>query len=150
MSAAADRALASGGARPPLRFSAPQRALPVGAILGVVGVIVAAGVGVLGLDRLPVSFCYFKQLSGLPCASCGSTRAAALLWALDPAGAFLMNPLAAVTAAVLVAWGAADLALLPLRRALRLSVAPPLRSPLRWAALIALAANWVYLIAVGR
>jgi hypothetical protein len=133
-----------------LRVSAPGGALPLGAILGGIGVLVAAVVGLLQLNRLPVTLCYFKALSGLPCLSCGSTRAAALLWALDPRGAFLMNPLATLAAAGLVVWGAADLALMTRGRALRVSLAPPIRPAARWLAGMALAANWIYLIAVGR
>jgi Protein of unknown function (DUF2752) len=143
--------VASGGeARRWLRLSAPRGALPLGGILCLIGVLVSALVGLLRLHRLPVTLCYFKALSGLPCLSCGSTRAAALLWALDPRGAFLMNPLAAVAAAVLLVWGAADLALMTRRRALRASLAPSVRPAARWVAGVALAANWIYLIAVGR
>jgi len=47
-------------------------------------------------------------------------------------------------------WGAADLALMTRGRALRMSLALPIRPAARWVAGVALAANWIYLIAVGR
>lgn len=123
---------------------------PLGALLAGCGVLVGAGVGLLHLDRLPLTLCAFKALTGLPCLSCGTTRALGRLWSLDPAGALATNPLAALAAAVVLGWGLVDLALLPRGRALRLSVAPGAARALRVAFVAGLVANWVYLIAAGR
>jgi hypothetical protein len=91
-----------------------------------------------------------KVLTGLPCPTCGSTRALGRLFALDMAGAFAMNPLTALAALTLGAWAVADLVLLPRRRALGLEVAPHTGSLLRVAAVAAIALNWAYLLASGR
>jgi hypothetical protein len=107
-------------------------------------------VGLLHLDRLPVALCYLKAFTGLPCPTCGSTRALGRLFALDLPGAFAMNPLMTLAAIVVALWAAADLALLPRRRALGLEVAPRLGFALRVAAVVVILANWIYLLATGR
>jgi hypothetical protein len=123
---------------------------PLGLIFGATGAVATLAVGLLRLDRLEMALCYVKALSGLPCPTCGSTRALGRLFALDVPGAFAMNPLVALGALGLAAWAVADLALLPRRRALSVEVAPPLGSALRVAAVAVLLANWAYLLAAGR
>lgn len=123
---------------------------PLGAIFLALGVVTAAAVGVLHLDRLPVTFCAFKAVTGLPCMTCGTTRAFARLFTLDLPGAVSMNPLAVAVALALVPWGVADLVLLPRGRAVSLEVSPGLAPVVRVAALTLVAANWAYLIVAGR
>lgn len=107
-------------------------------------------VALLRLDRLPFAICTFKALTGLPCPTCGSTRAAAHLARLDLAGGLAMNPLFVAGAALLAAWGLVDLLLLPRGRAVALEVSPGLARVLRVAAVAAIVANWAYLIATGQ
>lgn len=88
--------------------------------------------------------CLFRELTGLPCPTCGATRAALALTRLDLAGAIAFNPLATLGALVFILGGAAaaggSLAGRPLRE-------PPLAGPaLRWAAVVALAANWAWIL----
>jgi hypothetical protein len=61
-----------------------------------------------------------------------------------------MNPLTTLAALALVAWALGDLVLLKRRRALGLEVAPRTATLLRVAAVVAVALNWGYLLAVGR
>lgn len=91
-----------------------------------------------------------KALTGLPCPSCGSTRALARLLDFDIPGAFAMNPLATAAALLVAAWAMADLALLPSRRAFVVELGPRPARLLRGAVVAALAANWLYLVAAGR
>ena len=58
-----------------VRFTAVPGAVPLGAILGGILVLAAAAVGLLHLDALPFTVCVFKLTTGLPCLTCGSTRA---------------------------------------------------------------------------
>jgi hypothetical protein len=117
---------------------------PLGLIFAGIAGLAALTVGLLHLDRLPVALCYLKAFTGLPCPTCGSTRALGRLFALDLPGAFAMNPLMTLAAIVVALWAAADLALLPRRRALGLEWLR-LGVQLRVAAVVVILANWIYL-----
>lgn len=123
---------------------------PLGALFLGVGLLGVATVGLLHLDRLPFTVCFFKMMTGVPCPACGSTRALGRLFTLDVAGALAMNPLATLAALALFAWGLLDLALLPARRALSLEVSDTAARTLRVAAVAAIVLNWAFLIAAGR
>jgi uncharacterized protein DUF2752 len=125
-------------------------ATPLGAILAACALVAVAVVALLHLDRLPVSLCVFKAVTGIPCMTCGTTRALARLAHLDLAGALAMNPLTTLGTLALVPWGLADLALLPRRRALSLELSPAGARAARIAAALAVLANWAWLIAAGR
>jgi hypothetical protein len=90
--------------------------------------------------------CPFKLLTGLPCPTCGATRAALALARFDLAAAFAVSPLAAGGWTLLVAGGlvagVASLARVELHE-------PSLPRPFRWFLLAALLANWAYLIWSG-
>ena len=133
-----------------MKLVARAGATPLGAIFLACGLVVAAVVGVLHLDRLPGTFCAFKAVTGLPCMSCGTTRAFARLYSLDLPGAVAMNPLSAAVALALVPWGMADFALLAKGRAVALEVSPRLAPVVRVSAVALVFANWAYLIVAGR
>lgn len=123
---------------------------PLGAIFAGAFLVAALAVGLLGLDRLPLTACTFKAFTGWPCLSCGSTRAFGRLFALDLPGALAMNPLAALGVLLVLAWGLLDLALLPTGRALRVTPSAGLARVLRVLAVVAVVANWAWLVAAGR
>jgi hypothetical protein len=131
-------------------FRAVQGAFPVGATLGAAAFLGAAGVLLLSTYRLSFIVCYFKLMTGLPCLTCGGTRAAISLLTLDPAGALAMNPLVTVAGLLLAGWAAADLVLLTRRRALRLELTPRAARLLRILAPLLVIANWAYLVVAGR
>lgn len=124
--------------------------VPVGAILAACGLVAIGAIAVLHLDRLPFSLCVFKAVTGLPCMTCGTTRALARLARLDLAGALAMNPLVTLATLALLPWAAADLALLPRGRALSLELSPAAARVARIAAVAAVLANWAWLVAAGR
>jgi hypothetical protein len=133
-----------------LRLRAVPDALPLGAILAGTFVLAGAAVGLLRLDTLPFTVCVFKLTTGLPCLTCGSTRALGRLFHGDLHGAFLMNPLAATGALALIPWAAADLLLMFRGRAARLELAPATAQAARVLVVALALANWAYLIAAGR
>jgi hypothetical protein len=124
--------------------------MPLGLVFLVCGLVAAAFVAVLHLDRGGLYFCAFKAVTGLPCVSCGTTRAVARLASLDLRGALAMNPLATAAAFAVVAWGLGDLALAARGRALVLRFSPVGGRVARIVAIAAVALNWVYLVAAGR
>jgi hypothetical protein len=131
-------------------FQAVPGALPIGALLGLLGV---AGLGALLALRalhLHSVVCTFKAVTGVPCMTCGGTRATWRLLALDPGGALVLNPLATVAVVGIGLWALADLALLPRGSALRLRLSPRAANVARVGGALALLLNWAYLIAVGR
>jgi Protein of unknown function (DUF2752) len=129
---------------------AERGAFPIGAALGAAAAVGATGVMLLGTYHVSFVVCYFKLITGLPCLTCGGTRATARLLRLDPAGALAMNPLVTLVGFAVAAWAVADLVLLTRGRALRMSVGPPVARALRIAIPLAVVANWAYLIAAGR
>jgi len=134
----------AGVSPPPFRFLA-REGPPLGLIFAAIGVV-----GLLHLDRLPFALCYLKLLTGLPCPTCGSTRALGRLFALDVPGALIMNPVTTLAAFAVALWAAADLALLPQKRALGVELSPRARRALRIAVVVAVVANWAFLLAAGR
>jgi Protein of unknown function (DUF2752) len=133
-----------------VRVTARRGIPPLGAIFGGIGVVIAAAVSLLHLDRLPLTVCVFKGLTGLPCPTCGSTRAVARLFGLDLPGALSMNPFVTAVAVVIAAWALIDLLLLPSRRSLRVELSPRAGQLLRAAAFVLFFLNWVYLMLAGR
>ena len=148
MSASAIAPAGSSATRTALR--ARPGAVPVGAILAACALGAITMVVLLHLYRLPFSVCIFKAVTGIPCMTCGTTRALARLARLDLAGALAMNPLATLGTLAVLPWGAADLLLLSRGRALSLELSPAAARVVRIAAVVAVLANWAWLIAAGR
>ena len=89
--------------------------------------------------------CVFRSLTGIPCPSCGTTRAATAFLQGDLMTAFINNPLAAlagllfvVGAPIAVIWTTAQW---PVP-----SLSNPLPLWVRIGAVFLIAANWLYLI----
>jgi hypothetical protein len=118
----------------------------------------AVGLATLGLALAwlavvgPLPFpCAFRALTGLPCPTCGATRALLALLAGEPGTALRAHP--AVAGAALAAPALGIYAVVTwwfdLKR-LRLECEPADRSRLRGLAWLAIAALWVFLAVDGR
>lgn len=105
----------------------------------------------LAAPELQVPRCGFKVLTGLPCPTCGSTRACLALVRGDLAAAFASNPLfvlAGAGALVYLLYAASVLAgRLPRCRPL---VTPADVFAARVASMALVGVNWAYLIVSGR
>lgn len=91
--------------------------------------------------------CPFRELLGVPCLTCGSTRALAALARIDLGAAFGWNPLVAGAGILFIAGGVVALGAALLGGEVRAPRPTPL---LRAALAAALAANWAFLVAAGR
>ena len=102
---------------------------------------------VLYLERtsgLEVNLCLMKRLTGLPCPTCGSTRAAeALLLDGRPLRAFLFNPLVATVIALAAAAMAGRVVF---GRALRLNLTRRQMTVATILFVLLVVANWIYVI----
>ncbi len=93
--------------------------------------------------------CVFHGLTGWPCPTCGTTRAALALLDGHPVQALAYNPLMTVLGCAFMAGG--FLAPIWSLTRLPLPVIPPAAwKPLRIAAVLVILANWAYLILSGR
>jgi hypothetical protein len=104
-----------------------------------------------GHEELPRVICPFRHLTGIPCLTCGGTRALLALTRGEVQAAFLWNPLVAVFAIAAATWllYAAVVTVLRAPR-VRVRLAERDRVLFRAAAWAAIAGNWVFLILQGR
>lgn len=111
--------------------------------------VLALGALVALAHLLGVEVCPVKRLIGLPCPTCGSTRAVFLAARGDFAGAFAMQPL--VSSLLLVGLPASLLCVLFVgRRRFLKALLFVARSWIFWtAAALAVAGNWAYAILNG-
>ena len=89
--------------------------------------------------------CVFRSLTGIPCPSCGTTRAATAFLQGDLITAFINNPLAAL-AGLLFVVGAPIAVIWTTARWSVPSLSNPLPFWVRIGAVCLIAANWIYLI----
>jgi hypothetical protein len=118
--------------------------------------VAATGLTLLALTsthvlEIQLPLCPFKIITGLPCPTCGLTRAVMAMTRLDFAAAFAFNPLG-VAAAIGVGLYLVYAAIVLMARLPRLRPRLTRRDMEvgRIAVLVLLAANWAWLIAAGR
>lgn len=92
--------------------------------------------------------CPFRALTGLPCPTCGSTRAVLAFLHLDIVAAISANPLVALAGLGLLAGGVAA-PLWAMLRAPAIDVPAPLPRRLRIAIVLILGLNWVWVLLRG-
>ncbi|MCU0240993.1 MAG: DUF2752 domain-containing protein [Vicinamibacteria bacterium] len=124
-----------------------RNAFPTGMVLGAVGLLAGLAVRLLHLDHLPFAICTFRLTTGLPCMTCGSTRALGRLMALDFMGAFEQQPLVTILMLALLLWCVTETLLyLTMRRAFTFEASPRAWVRIGLAAMILLLSNWAYVI----
>jgi len=129
-------------------------ALPFLACCACAGALLASLFGAMRGALSPVALlpgCPFHTMTGLPCPTCGGTRALLALGRLEWHEALVLNPL--VTSATVLG-GPLMLAVVLLARSARRSPAELALGPFRTTAgrlilAAAIAANWAYLISAG-
>jgi hypothetical protein len=135
-----------------LEARAPTRPTePAAADLGpVVGAVLVAGAALAAAWLrlgLPIPACAFREWTGIPCPTCGTTRLVASVLSGDLPGAFVRNPLVfcALAAAALFAAVSTTCRLLGLRVP-RIELRARERLALRVLAAFALAAGWAWVV----
>ena len=93
-----------------------------------------------------VTLCPMKRFLGVPCPTCGTTRAVVLLVKGRFAEAFSMQPLAVAALCASAVLLPAAMVSARVRGVMRMAA----KSPVPWVVVaVALLANWVYVVAVG-
>jgi len=133
-----------------MRWRPPRREERQLAWIWGVSALTSAALAPLGPRLAPLlPRCAFHRMTGHPCPTCGTTRAALALLHGQVLRAIALNPLMALLGCAFVAGGL--LAPLWAMARLPLPVLPAAAGkPLRAAALLAILLNWVYLLLVGR
>lgn len=101
--------------------------------------------------RLPTPHCVFHSLTGLPCPTCGATRAAYQFLHGNFGAAFFFNPLAFFTYLALLVFDLYAAAVLTARapRFRLKNFSPTEKLVWRGVAVALLAGNWLYLLTSG-
>ncbi len=145
-----DLAVPAPARAPWLRLRARAGATPLGVILGVLATGTLGLARVLDPTHLGFTMCVLKATTGVPCPTCGGTRALHHLAHFDVAGAWGMNPLVTLSVFALLPWMLADLWLMRTGRALDLQVGTRGARLIAALAGVALLVNWFYLLSAGR
>lgn len=93
--------------------------------------------------------CAFHAITGVPCPSCGATRSAVFLAHGHVVESFLVNPLFFFLYAGLVLWAVFEIYLVLRKEKFVVSLTRADRLLLRIGVVLAVAANWLYLILSG-
>ncbi|HRR33716.1 MAG TPA: DUF2752 domain-containing protein [Kiritimatiellia bacterium] len=105
--------------------------------------------GVAALNAAGIRLCLFHRWTGLPCLTCGSTRACAALVAGDLLGAFRMQPLVSALLVASAIAGGAHTLLLAVWRTVKVDLSAGERRGLILAGVALAVVNWAYLLRHG-
>ena len=115
-------------------------------IYGGLAILLLVAARILPVTQLAPG-CVFKTITGMPCPTCGSTRAVVLLSQGHLLPAFRMNPVTSfVVVAALVAFLCRILALVFDLPGMRIGLSDREKNLVRLSAVLALLLNWGYLI----
>jgi hypothetical protein len=104
-----------------------------------------------GHEELPLIVCPFRRITGIPCLTCGGTRALLALAHGDLYLALHWNPLVACAGLMSAAWLVYAAAVTVLRAPrLRIRLGEREGDLLRAAVFLVVAGNWMFLILQGR
>lgn len=120
-----------------------------GLIYGAIGILILLAFRFIPLSYIPV-LCPFKKITGLPCPTCGGTRALIHLAHLDPVGSFSMNPLISsftILGILFLLYSIISFFLRPLRFMVRFNQRE--RRVIRLWTIGVIIMNWLYLIISG-
>jgi len=88
---------------PPRQLTPALRAARL-RMAGLLSGLLVAGAFANPLRPLPIDLCGFRMLTGLPCPTCGLTRALCRAIQGDFAGSLAVHPAGVIVLAIMVAW----------------------------------------------
>jgi len=100
--------------------------------------------------KLPAMQCPFHSITGLPCLSCGATRALTCLQNGDISGLFYNNPLLVIFCFGLFFFSLFKVAEFIFKFEFKLVFSRRFSLAARMTAIVLIAANWLFLIVTGR
>jgi hypothetical protein len=101
------------------------------------------------LRRFPVFPCVFKEITGIACPTCGSTRSLICLSRFDIFSAFRFNPLVFIGIILFSLWGLYGFYVLFSGNKIQVILSKKEWRSARWGILVLILLNWIYLIAAG-
>lgn len=124
-------------------------AIDLGLLYAVIALLALAAARCLPvLDIMPA--CAFRQLTGIPCPTCGATRSLVLLAEGDLAGSFFFNPAVPLTLIAIFLLGMAQFLAWFDRAMITFQVTSSEARLFRTGTVAALLANWAYLVLQAR
>ena len=112
-------------------------------VLGIVWTVLVVVFVLVKPPDSDATVCVFRNVTGVPCPTCGSTRAALAAVQGRPFDAIVFNPFVTVAGALAIAWLVMRVGF---RRRIEIDLAPRHRT-LVWIVLgVLFGANWVYVI----
>ena len=111
-------------------------------------IVLAAWLMQGAVDQLPP--CIFHEVVGLPCLTCGATRSVVALSNLDFGLSIVLNPLVPVFVAGLMLLSLITFLGWVMKKRIVLALTERQKKGIRIVVILAILANWLYLIAVGR
>ncbi len=112
-------------------------------------ILAVAGFVAHHLHLVPVMLCPFKEITGLPCPTCGTTRVVLSIYELDLWSAFLFNPGLFLFLIAMGFWFALGIHGQIARKVLVVKLTEREKLAVRWTLIILFLANWLYLWKAG-
>ncbi len=123
--------------------------VPLGALALSLVLLLPLGVWVVQSQYYRPSLCGLKAAVGLPCLTCGSTRATLYLFDGDLMAALAHQPMMMLIYLVFTLWGIVSLGAFAVGKRVRIDLHPRVDLALKIALITIPIANWVYLIWAG-
>lgn len=98
------------------------------------------------IPRIP---CVFKTITGLPCPTCGATRALKSLFQFDIVSAFLWNPMLFLAGIAFIAWVVYGFYMSFSGKKAKIILTGKEKRFLRWGVVILILFDWIYLAIAG-
>ena len=112
-------------------------------------ILAGTAYGLFRLHSVPVLLCPFKEMTGYPCPTCGSTRLVLSLFHLKIENAFFWNPGLFLLGIVAVIWFGHGVISQFMKKKISISLTKREGFWLRAALIGAFLLNWLYLIVAG-